>query len=289
MFPIEIVATFFEWLLDRPDVHIGTRSALQTYYNALTLFRYQRTGQTPDDGAFKRIMDGFRQRLVQSKNLRTGSKDKPIMDVDNQYELLCTILTSPDMNFERERDRVATLLATQLIGNTASRPDAVFKIQYRDVRVAVMRDPELNNEEVLVIHSTFGETKTYLGEKNENTIPLLSHRKERCLLLCLHITILGMAFGDSAFQNEDLDPLSIYRLKVLPFQNELNVPWKVSILDELIFGTLTVDAFRKRLKKAGEILGIEVPVNPYAGRRGDAKAFDKSGEHVSSFSPRLLY
>ncbi|MCJ1332322.1 hypothetical protein MMC10_009014, partial [Thelotrema lepadinum] len=208
-------------------------------------------------------MAAVRQRLIQRAELRTTSKEKFIMRVDDQFELFLTVLSSPYMVFESERDRIATMLGIQLIGNTSNRFKAVFAVRYQDIRVAVMRDPEINNEEVLIVHFTFRDTKSYLGEKDSNTISLMSYRKERCLLLCLHMTILGLALGDGAFVN-DLTPSSIYHLK------------KKSFLEKPIFGTLTADSFRRRLQKAGEIIGLDIKVNPYTGRRGAAEAFDNS-------------
>ena len=101
----------------------------------------------------------------QRKGLRTTKQDKPVMRVDDQFELICTMLFSPHMIYKYERDRIESVLVTQLIRNTANRPDAVFKIPYKDIRVAVIRDPCHNNGEVLTIHSAFGDTKTYLGER----------------------------------------------------------------------------------------------------------------------------
>ena len=88
------------------------------------------------------------------------------MRVDDQFELFLTVLSSPYMVFESERDRIATMLGIQLIGNTSNRFKAVFAVRYQDIRVAVMRDPEINNEEVLIVHFTFRDTKSYLGEKD---------------------------------------------------------------------------------------------------------------------------
>ena len=114
-----------------------------------------------------------------------------------------------------------------------------------------------------------------LTQLPRNTIPLMSYRKERCLLLCLHTTILGLALGDGAFAN-DLTASSIYHLKVPFGQNELNLLWKDSFLEKPIFGTMTADSFRRRLQRAGEIIGLDIKVNPYTGRRGAAEAFDNS-------------
>lgn len=218
------------------------------------------------------------------------------MRVEDLFEILKTILVSPEMVFDHERDRMQTIFWVQLIASTGNRPAAISALRYKDFKVALIRDPDREYKETLVIDLTVANTKGYRGEKEANTLPLPPIRRERCLLLCLQTSFLGLAFADEAFAN-DFSAENIYTLKLRPDQNELPLKWKEPVENMPIFrrpirtvhgmrtspdSATAADTMRTRLKNSGAITGINVTVLPYSGRRGFGEALDNSSRSGSN-------
>lgn len=88
------------------------------------------------------------------------------MRVEDLFEILKTILVSLDMVFDHERDRIQTILWVQLIAYTGNRPAAISALCYKNFKVALIRDPDREYKETLVIDVTAADTKGYLGEKD---------------------------------------------------------------------------------------------------------------------------
>jgi hypothetical protein len=113
-------------------------------------------------------------------------------------------------------------------------------------------------------------------------------------LLCPQTFFLALALADNAFVAKFESAIQIFRLKLRPDQNELQLLFEDSMADIPIFRTCEralngiqvspdrplTDAFiRSMMKKAAKITGINVPVGPYTFRRGAGEAFDHSGKY----------
>lgn len=179
----------------------------------------------------------------------------------------------------------------QLITSTGNRPAAISALRYKDFKVALIRDPDREYRETLVIDLTVTNTKGYRGEKEANTLPLPPIRRERCLLLCLQTSFLGLAFANDIFAE------NIYTLKLRPDQNELPLRWKGLMENMPIFrrpirtvhgmrtspdSATTAETMRTRLKKSGAITGINVTVLSYSSRKGFGEALDNSSKSGSN-------
>lgn len=125
--------------------------------------------------------------------------------------------------------------------------------------------------------------------------------QEPCLLLCPQITVLSLAFSDQAFAAEELsEPGHLFRLRIHVGLNQLELPWKTSILDTPLFRHVepcsrghrvshercaTDNWVRKQMKALGEVTGFELPVGPYCFRRGNGEALDSSSEFICRAPP----
>ncbi|MCJ1473139.1 hypothetical protein MMC13_001790 [Lambiella insularis] len=288
-FRIQVLKCFFHWLLkERKDTLRGARS-LRTYWNVLGQLRRKETGGLPIDTRLKTQMNGVLQRLTVEFGLETKRKEKPIMRAEDEFELLKTLYTSPEILFDHERHHVELALIIQLAGITGNRPAALLALTYENVEVTVLL---VNERPRVLIEITFDHTKGYLGDKDANTFGIPDVPSEPCLLLCSQISFLTLAFADDAFAAHDLTSLEIlFRLGVLSGQKQQPVPWKEGKLKTPIFrrslqtvsgNRISPDEFwttgvlHSRMVTLGNITGIELPTGAYTFRRGNGESLDNS-------------
>ena len=107
----------------------------------------------------------MRQRLAQEFNLDTEKAPKPIVRAEDEFELLKTLWTSPLIVFKHERLRVQLALVAQLAGITGNRLGALLALQYQDLKVTLLCDPESNQKPRLLLEITFRVSKSYHGPK----------------------------------------------------------------------------------------------------------------------------
>ena len=136
-----------------------------------------------------------------------------------------------------------------------------------------------------------------------NTFPIPEVCLDSCLSLCPQIMLLGLLFADHAFAAPELTgPEQLFRLRIPDSLNQLVLPTKDSILKQPIFRStvqtaygvqicptkqMTASNLRNSFSKWGQITGFELPLKPYAFRRGNGEALDSSGKSGSGTS--LLY
>lgn len=133
----------------------------------------------------------------------------------------------------------------------------------------------------------------FLLRGNRNTFPIPEVCADSCLSLCPQIMLLGLLFADEAFAAPGLSgPEQLFRLRVPNMLNQLLLPMKDDLLERPIFqdtqqtayGTrmcpskhLSASNLRTYFSKWGQITGFELPLKPYAFRRGNGEALDSSG------------
>lgn len=109
--------------------------------------------------------------------------------------------------------------------------------------------------------------------------------------------LLGLLFADQAFDAPGLTgPAQLFMLKIRPDTNQLLLPIKESLLQSPLFQAIetTVNGFemavtqqmsyatlRGHFAKWGQTTGFELPLKPYAFRRGNGEALDSSCESQS--------
>jgi integrase len=107
-----------------------------------------------------------RQQLIRKFGLNTEKKARPIVRAEDEFALLKTLWCSSELAFDHERYRIQLALLLQLAGITGSRPDALLKLTWGDVKVVLLRDPSGGTRARLVVELTFNHTKGYLGAKD---------------------------------------------------------------------------------------------------------------------------
>ena len=106
------------------------------------------------------------QSLVEEFQLNTGKKPKPIVRAEDEFELLRTLWCSEEVAMEHERLRVQLALILLLAGITGNRLEALLGLRYRDIKIALLRDPDGSEWPRPIIELTFGKTKSYMGAKD---------------------------------------------------------------------------------------------------------------------------
>ena len=88
------------------------------------------------------------------------------MRAEDEFELLKTLWESPEVELQHELLRAQLALMIQLAGITGNRPGALRRLQYKDLKIALLPDCAGTNRPRLVIDFTFEHTKRYLGGKD---------------------------------------------------------------------------------------------------------------------------
>ena len=88
------------------------------------------------------------------------------MRAEDEFELLKTLWTSPELDFDHERLRAQLALIIQLAGITGNRPGALLNLRYEHLKVTLLRDPAGGEWPRPLLELTFNNTKGYLGLKD---------------------------------------------------------------------------------------------------------------------------
>ncbi|OQV11319.1 hypothetical protein CLAIMM_15173 [Cladophialophora immunda] len=167
---------------------------------------------------------------------------------------------------ERQRVQVPTILI--LAGVTASRPDALLHIRYRDLNLYVEKD-EKTGQYLPRLEVTLAKTKS--GKKRQRPKTYVLNLDDNPLF-CPVTHIIVLAFDDKAYAPPDLvSPQQLFRLKVRPGQGRQPIPWKREML--------AIPVFRRTLRcREGFVLSPDKPLtygvyHPSVVRLGEALGF----------------
>ena len=136
-----------------------------------------------------------------------------------------------------------------------------------------------------------------MTNRNEFKIPEIIF--DPTLVLSPHVCLLGMLFHIKGFKTRSLNgpvldcPENLYRLRVLDGLGQQQLVLKEEIKDKFVFcqvardvdgyridldKPMTSSMIRFRMRRVGEITGMEQIAKPYLLRYAGAKAFNKSGQ-----------
>lgn len=87
------------------------------------------------------------------------------MTIDGLKEQIQTTLSTPRKSFRVGELRILAVLYLLLLAPSGSRPSALLRLRFGDIRVVLSRDPEGGPLRIL-IWFTLEFTKTYLGQKD---------------------------------------------------------------------------------------------------------------------------
>ena len=88
------------------------------------------------------------------------------MRAEDEFELLRTLWGSAEVTMEHERLRVELDLILKLAGITGNRPEALLGLRWKDVKMALLRDPDGSEWPRPIVDLTFEKTKSYMGAKD---------------------------------------------------------------------------------------------------------------------------
>ncbi|OJJ98566.1 hypothetical protein ASPACDRAFT_1881913 [Aspergillus aculeatus ATCC 16872] len=174
--------------------------------------------------------------------------------------------------------RIQLLLFYQLAAITSSRPETLLNLHYQNLILTLIYNPDGERPQ-LFIYLTPEFTKTFLGEKKQNTFSIPEIIFNPTLILSPHVFLLKMLFRIKTFKNFSRNglvvdcPENLYNLNILNRLKE----------QELKLNDEVLDRFR-----GGEIIGFEQIIKPYYLRYRAAKAFNNSPDVTNKLQNIIL-
>ncbi|KAB8069060.1 hypothetical protein BDV29DRAFT_183512 [Aspergillus leporis] len=311
---VRFLKAFFSWRCGRRRSKKGGRtpgirykSSLETFWKWWHLVYKAEVGQGLSKDTIVKILDVL-AIVAQEKNLLLGRRPKATMYIEDVAEFARVLLSTTEMTFQFGWLRIQLLLFCQLAAITGSRPGALLNLRYRNLLLTLIRHPD-GGRPRLFIYLTPEFTKSFLGEKEQNTFPIPEIVFDPTLVLSPHVFLLGMLFRIRAFKNFSTEglvldcPENLYNLGVLEGLGQQELKLKNEILDQFVFcqavrevdgirialkEQLTEGALRYRMKRGGEITGFEQVTKPYGLRYGAAKAFNDSPDVTNKLQNVML-
>ncbi|KAH6721988.1 hypothetical protein BKA61DRAFT_666735 [Leptodontidium sp. MPI-SDFR-AT-0119] len=166
-------------------------------------------------------------------------------DSDNEEDLfddevVKIVAVEKDLDFTKRPS--ATMYAedlaefARLAGITGNRLEALVELQYRHLKLTLIRDPDRGSRPRLFIKLTPKFTKGFLGSKDMNEFKIPEIIYDLTLVLSPHVFLLGLLFKARAFKSPSINCLErLYSLKVLKGLNKQLLPLRDEINDEFIF------------------------------------------------------
>ncbi|OJD10589.1 hypothetical protein ACJ73_09749 [Blastomyces percursus] len=117
------------------------------------------------------------------------------------------------------------------------------------------------------------------------------------LILSPHVFLLGMLFHFQAFKSPSLtSPERLYDLGVLEGLNQQKPPLRDDLRDKFLFCEAVregetvklLQGVSYRMRKGGELTGLEETANPYGLRNGNANALNKNPDVSDSLQNQIL-
>ncbi|KAI3032155.1 hypothetical protein CBS147353_919 [Aspergillus niger] len=311
---VRFLKALFSWRCDRRRGKNGRRTAgmkykssLETFWKWWHLVYKAEVGHGLSKDTIVKVLDVL-AIVAKEKKLKLGRRPKATMYIEDVAEFARVLLSTTEMTFVCGWLRIQLLLFCQLAAITGSRPGALLNLRYRDLILTLVRNPE-GGRPRLFIYLTPEFTKTFLGEKEQNTFPIPEIIFDPSLVLSPHVFLLGMLFRLRAFKTFSTDgmvvdcPENLYNLGVLDGLGQQELKLKEEILDRFVFcqavreadgirivveEQLTDGALRYRMKRGGEITGFEQVTKPYGLRYGAAKAFNDSPDVTNEVQNVML-
>ncbi|KAJ5283267.1 hypothetical protein N7505_001247 [Penicillium chrysogenum] len=299
---VRFLKALFSWRCDqrrgkdgRRTAGVKTKSTLDAFWKWWHLIYKAEVGHELSKDFHVKIRDVL-AIVATEKHLSLKGRPKATMYVEDVAEFARVILSTTEMTFPCGWYRIQLLLFCQLAAITGSRPGALLKLRFQDLKLTLVRDPN-GGRPRLVIYLRPEFTKTFLGEKESNTFPIPEIIFDPTLVLSPHVFLLGILFRIGAFKSLSEDgpvmdnPEKLYRLRVLHGLGEQELKLKDEILSQNVFcqalrepngirialeERLTRGWLSYRMKRGGEITGFAEVAKPYCLRYGAAKAFNDS-------------
>ncbi|OJD22154.1 hypothetical protein ACJ73_06498 [Blastomyces percursus] len=185
-----------------------------------------------------------------------------------------------------------------MVAYTSSRPGALIEsgclrgsndaLCYKDIVLRVIPNPDQPVRHILGMEVSL----LFMKGKRDKSAPTtyIFHERDDNLALCPISHFLALAPADGAFEAQGINSVEdVFRIRVQAPRNSLQLRWKQSMLNVLIFcramhttegvrispdRTLPYDTSNQYLQRLGRNAGFEYKLTPYCIRRGTANAVD---------------
>ncbi|KAK1983860.1 hypothetical protein LZ30DRAFT_687313 [Colletotrichum cereale] len=167
------------------------------------------------------------------------------------------------------KTRVSFAWVVILGGLCGFRPEVLMNMTYRQIQMAMVRDPS-NTETaipVATINVEHNKQKTNAIRRSQNEKFSFSITPVPCQLICLVSLIIGRALCDNAFEAGYQAYEDVIRRPALEDVDYVPLRWKVEFLDQPIF-PINYHAFWKIWQNVQLVIGLRDILRPYALRVG---------------------
>ncbi|OQD77334.1 hypothetical protein PENANT_c114G05410 [Penicillium antarcticum] len=263
---VRFLKALFSWRCDqrrgkdgRRTPGVKTKSSLDLFWKWWHLIYKAEVGHELSKDIQVKIRDVL-AIVATEKKLSLKGRPKATMYVEDVAEFARVILSTTEMTFPCGWYRIQLLLFCQLAAITGSRPGALLKLRFQDLKLTLVRDPNGGRPRFFIyLRPEF--TKTFLGEKESNTFPIPEIIFDPTLVLSPHVFLLGMLFRIGAFKSLSKDgpvmdcPEKLYRLRILDGLGEQELKLKDEILDQHMFCQALREADGIRIALEKELTG----------------------------------
>ncbi|KAK1837702.1 C2H2 finger domain-containing protein [Colletotrichum chrysophilum] len=213
---ISLLYTFFDWFLNqkvgkdgRKKREIKKKSTLATYWKVFRLVFERAVGDKLDPKLNRSMHREAKKHFLSEQ--RRANRCMTIDDLKLQIE---TTLSTTKKSFKLGELRILAVLFLLLLAPAGSQPEATLNLQFKDIRVALARDPE-GAPHKLLLGFTLEFTKTYLSEKEQQVCSRDNVRSVLALNLRYNA---ANAFDQSVDVSEALRNLAMGHGNSDPFQ-----------------------------------------------------------------------
>ncbi|RSL39634.1 hypothetical protein CEP54_016287, partial [Fusarium duplospermum] len=275
---------FFTWVVTRKTGVGGRRlpglksaRSLNQYWKEFRLVYERETGKKIDS-LFKRKMCRVIRTLATKHDLTSQPRENRCMTIEDLEKQAKTTISTTKKTFRIGEHRIYALLFLLLIAPSGSRPQALLFLRYGDLNIHLVRDPEGGPHRTLISFKLHF-TKTFLGEKETNTLTLPEIIFDATLLLSANNLLLGLIFHHKAFEAPSLtSPEHFDKLDIHPGELELLLPLKESMNDTFVFR----DTIKTALE--GYVLSKNKPITYQM-----IAAWTKTMSELAGFAAFILY
>ncbi|KAH1607259.1 hypothetical protein KXX21_005450 [Aspergillus fumigatus] len=277
----------FRWLSDSKETIQFLKAFFswrcETFWKWWHLVYKAEVGQGLSKDTTVKVLDVLAM-VAKEKGLLPGRRPKATMYIEDVAEFARVLLSTTEMTFQCGWLQIQLLLFCQLAAITGSRPGALLDLRYRNLLLTLVRDPD-GGRPRLFIYLTPEFTKTFLGEKEQNTFPIPEIVFDPTLVLSPHVFLLGMLFRIKAFKTFSKDGLVDEILDQFVFCQAVR---EVDGIQITLEEQLMEGALRYRMKRGGKITGFEQVTKPYCLCYGAAKAFNDSSDVTNELQNVML-
>ncbi|KAF3405616.1 hypothetical protein DPV78_003450 [Talaromyces pinophilus] len=211
----------------------GQAGTFNTDWKYFRIYYQDVSGRKMDKAMEKSLRTG-RQWLIKENELGTQPRDNVPVYIDDMITFNETILQTRKKRFFLGIQRIMLCLALMLGLFTAGRKTAILKLQYKHLRISLLRNP-YNGPPILDIAIKPEYIKSFLGITNLNTFSFPEIILGVSLVFSPHVFIMGLLLHARAFKADIRSMDDVRNLFVMRGCQELPLPLEEAMDDYYLF------------------------------------------------------